>query len=65
MQKTDLEKVGLLVHELELRGLKPVLVGGMALVLLGSQRVTRDFDFLVSRQEETIEGVIEVFYKHG
>ena len=28
-------------------GLEPVLVGGMALVVLGSRRVTRDYDLVV------------------
>ncbi len=46
-----IESVGSLVKELEKAGLDPTLVGGMALVLLGSQRVTRDFDFLLSGNE--------------
>ncbi len=66
MQKTDqLEKVTLLVEELESKELMPILIGGMALVLLGSQRVTKDFDFLISRQDSTIEETVNIFYKHG
>lgn len=66
MQKTDqLEKVILLAEDLESKGLTPILVGGMALVLLGSQRITKDFDFLVSRQDSMMEEIVDVFYKHG
>ena len=47
--KTDhLERIIALCEALEKKGLQPVLVGGIALVVLGSQRVTKDFDFLVS-----------------
>lgn len=41
---THLESVGSVVGALTDLGLSPVLVGGMALVVLGSRRVTRDFD---------------------
>jgi len=53
-----------LLRTLEERGLHPVLVGGMALVVLGSQRVTKDFDLLVSaaRLSRDLVGVI---YKRG
>ncbi|MBF0491511.1 MAG: nucleotidyl transferase AbiEii/AbiGii toxin family protein [Deltaproteobacteria bacterium] len=40
----------------------------MALVILGSQRVTKDFDFLVSRlgQQDLIsKEIVNIFYKHG
>ena len=43
-----LETVGDLAARLHALGLTPILVGGMALVVLGSRRVTRDFDFLMS-----------------
>jgi hypothetical protein len=33
-------------------GLEPVLVGEMALVVLGSRRVTRDFDLVIARPGE-------------
>lgn len=66
MRKTDqLGKVMLLAEDLESKGLTPILVGGMALVLLGSQRVTKDFDFLISRQDSMMEEVVNAFYKHG
>lgn len=57
-----LKTVGTLVKELEAQGIKPVLVGGMALVILGSQRVTSDFDFLISLQGSAIGRVVDVFY---
>jgi hypothetical protein len=40
--------VGDVVTALRDAGFEPVLVGGMALVILGSLRVTRDFDFLIA-----------------
>ena len=46
-------------------GLKPVLVGGMALVLLGSQRVTQDFDFVIRHPGGLIDNVVDVFYSRG
>lgn len=60
-----LEAIISLTKDLEKQGLQPILVGGMALVVLGSPRVTNDFDFLVSLQDLLMESVIEVFYKHG
>ena len=42
-KKSDhLEKVVALAADLEERGFEPILVGGIALVILGSQRVTKD-----------------------
>jgi len=43
-----LEEIFPLPSALEEKGLQPVLVGGMALFVLGSQRITKGFDFLVS-----------------
>ena len=45
--------------------LEPVLVGGMALILLGSRRVTRDFDFVIARPGEQLAGALDVFYDRG
>lgn len=53
-----------LLNALEEKGLQPVLVGGMALVVLGSQRVTRDFDLLVSSTALSQE-LVEVIYRQG
>lgn len=61
----NLEKVLALAEALERKGFQPVLVGGIALVILGSQRVTKDFDFLVSLQDLVVDDLVEVFYKHG
>lgn len=46
-------------------GFQPILVGGMALVSLGSQRVTRDFDFIISKPSEDVEAMLTLFYKKG
>ena len=51
---THLDAVGSVVEALAGLGLEPVLVGGMALVVMGSRRVTRDFDFLVARPGEAL-----------
>lgn len=67
MAKTSdpIEEVGKIVQKLEDLGLQPVLIGGMALVILGSRRVTRDFDFLVSDKKEQIRLLTEIFYKRN
>ena len=46
-------------------GLDPVLVGGMALVALGSRRVTRDFDFVIAAPADRLEDVVSLFYDRG
>jgi nucleotidyltransferase AbiEii toxin of type IV toxin-antitoxin system len=53
-----------LLNALEEKGLRPVLVGGMALVVLGSQRVTKDFDFLVSSSDLSAD-LVEAIYQQG
>ena len=63
--KTHLESVGDVVEALTDLGLEPVLVGGMALVVLGSRRVTRDFDFVVARPGATLGRLLDVFYDRG
>src|SRR5436309_14020090 len=60
-----LEEVAEIVRELRALGLAPVLVGGMALVILGSRRVTRDFDFVVSRPDDVLTPMLDVMYEHG
>ena len=54
-----------MVDELRARGLSPVLVGGMALVVLGSRRVTRDFDFVISRPDGELRAVLDIMYGRG
>lgn len=46
-------------------GLEPVLVGGMALVLLGSRRITRDFDFVIRQPGDRLNAVVDLFYDRG
>ena len=59
------DEVVRLTSGLERLGLRPVLVGGMALVLLGSQRVTQDFDFVIAHPGALIEKVVDLFYGRG
>jgi hypothetical protein len=60
-----LDSVGSVVEALTQLGLEPVLVGGMALVTLGSRRVTRDFDFVVARPGDALGRLLDVFYDRG
>jgi hypothetical protein len=60
-----LDAVGGLVEALADLGLEPILVGGMALVALGSRRVTRDFDFLVARPGEALGSLVDALYDRG
>jgi hypothetical protein len=62
---THLESVGRVVEALTNLGLEPVLVGGMALVVLGSRRVTRDFDFVVACPGENLGRLLDVLYDRG
>jgi hypothetical protein len=57
--------VGELLKDLAPSGYEPTLVGGMALVTLGSTRVTRDFDFLVVEAAREQHALLDVFYRHG
>jgi hypothetical protein len=60
-----LQAVGEIVQGLRALGLNPVLVGGMALVVLGSRRVTRDFDFVISHPGDRLARTIGLFYDRG
>lgn len=62
---SHLDEVGAVAEALTDLGLQPVLVGGMALVLIGSRRVTRDFDFVIGQPHERLESVVDVFYDRG
>ena len=57
--------VATIAQQLRSVGFEPVLVGGMALVVLGSRRVTRDFDFVIANPGKRIDSVVDVFYGHG
>ncbi|HXV61533.1 MAG TPA: hypothetical protein VEK15_12625 [Vicinamibacteria bacterium] len=60
-----LQAVHEIVEGLHALGLAPVLVGGMALVVLGSRRVTRDFDFVIARPGDRLDRTVHLFYDHG
>jgi hypothetical protein len=60
-----LRTVGLVVDELRALGFEPVLVGGMALVVLGSRRVTRDFDFVMASPGDRLDQLVDLFYDRG
>lgn len=62
---TLLDDAGRIVAELTTLGLEPVLVGGMALVTMGSRRVTRDFDFVIPVPGDRLEALVDVFYDRG
>src|SRR5262245_3421722 len=59
-----LETVGEVIRGLRALGLTPVLVGGMALVVLGSRRVTRDFDFVIAQPGDRLGPTVDLFYGH-
>ncbi len=64
-QSDFITAVGRLLNDLAPLGYEPTLVGGMALVTLGSPRVTKDFDFLVVEEAREEKALINVFYRHG
>lgn len=57
-----LQAVGEIVQGLRALGLDPVLVGGMALVVMGSRRVTRDFDFVIAHPGDRLARTLSLFY---
>lgn len=60
-----LDTVAELAAGLRRLGLAPVLVGGMALVVLGSRRVTRNFDFVISAPGPELVAVVDLIYDRG
>lgn len=62
---SHLDEVGVVVEALAGLGFQPVLVGGMALVTIGSRRVTRDFDFVVARPGDRLAALVRLFYARG
>jgi hypothetical protein len=60
-----LESAAAVAADLRTLGLDPVLVGGMALVVLGSRRVTRDFDFVIRTPAERLPDVVDALYQRG
>lgn len=51
--------------ELRAAGLCPVLVGGMALVVMGSQRVTKDVDFVITHPGKQLRKLVKRLYDRG
>jgi hypothetical protein len=62
---SHLDRVGKLAQALAALGLEPILVGGMALVTLGSRRVTRDFDFVIPHPGDRLPRFVDVLYAEG
>lgn len=60
-----LKSVGRITRGLHQLGLHPILVGGMAMVVLGSRRVTRDFDFVIPMPGDRVVALVELFYSSG
>jgi len=60
-----LREITSVAEELRAMKLAPVLVGGMALVVMGSQRVTKDVDFLVSHPGPRAGELMNLFYDRG
>lgn len=63
MQDDHATRVARIAAELAELGRAPVLVGGMALVVLGSRRVTRDFDLVIADPGEQLVSVLRVLYR--
>ncbi len=63
--KDFLDQAAAIAKALRALGFEPVLIGGMALVILGSRRVTRDFDFVIAQPGDRIEKLTDVFYDRG
>lgn len=62
---SQLQAAGDLVDDLRAIGLTPVLVGGMALVIRGSRRVTRDFDLVIAHPGDRLDRTLESLYARG
>lgn len=60
-----LDEAGRVMRGLAGVGVQPILVGGMALVILGSRRVTRDFDFVIPHPGDQLETIVDVIYDAG
>jgi len=60
-----IDDAGRIVAALTTLGLEPILVGGMALVTIGSRRVTRDFDFVIPAPGDRLAALVGAFYDQG
>jgi hypothetical protein len=61
----QLQAAGELIDDLRALGLTPVLVGGMALVIYGSRRVTRDFDLVIATPADRLGRTLGCLYGRG
>jgi hypothetical protein len=61
----ELKEVTQVADGLRSLGLEPVLVGGMALVLLGSRRITRDFDLVIPHPGDRRNAMVNLLYDRG
>lgn len=57
--------VSRLLRELDRLGYEATLIGGTALIILGSDRVTKDADFLMTKSARDQRELVQAFYKHG
>lgn len=62
---SELNEVARVAEGLRSIGLEPVLVGGMALVLLGSRRITRDYDFVIPHPGNRLNALVDLVYDRG
>jgi hypothetical protein len=62
---SELNEVARVADGLKNIGLEPVLVGGMALVLMGSRRITRDYDFVIPHPGNRLNALVDLFYERG
>jgi hypothetical protein len=63
--KNYIESVGEVTTALSRGGYLSVLIGGMALVVMGSRRVTKGFDFLISKEARSQKLLLNILYKKG
>lgn len=63
--KNIVDSIGTLLRDIMKIGHTPTLVGGMALALLESNRVTKDFDFLIDEEAIKEKELMTIFYRHG
>ncbi|EKD51873.1 MAG: hypothetical protein ACD_62C00169G0016 [uncultured bacterium] len=61
----DPSMIGDILNDLVVQGWRPVMIGGLALVILGSERVTRDVDFVIKNPRHRIDEFVKTFYKKG
>jgi predicted nucleotidyltransferase len=54
-----------ILKEFQREKVKYVIVGGLAVNLLGSLRTTADMDILVEMSDENLKKIVKIFKKHG